>query len=254
MPARVFVALLSVLSLSCATRVSSSSDEGLALLRKLQEAVGGADRLASVRDYEETVLGETWDQQGTRMEVRKRVRWVRPNHIRIDQVGPGNTYVLYYDGTGGWEIMPDGRLLDLEGGELRFARGYLRGFFLTQLLADRDAAYAVSSPAPNVVRITDQENDGNATDLTLDPTTGLALKEAGVSLADPNRPTTTETLYADWVTVDGIKFRRRFSKIHAGVHVADATVEGIRINTGLDPAVLSRKPPDGKPVMERERR
>jgi len=231
------------------TAAPGASDDGLALLHKLQDAVGGGDRIAAVRDFEQTILGETWDQQGRKMEVRKRVRWIRPNHLRLDQVGPGNTFVLYYDGTGGWEILPDGRVLDLAGGELEFARHYLRGFVLTHLLADRDPTYVVSSPAPNVVRITDREDEASPTDFTLDPETGLPLKETGMSLADPDHPVSSETQYADWETVEGIKFTRRFSKFHAGVHVAEATVVGIRINSGLDPAVLSQKPADGKPVL-----
>src|SRR5215469_13859708 len=63
-----------------------------------------------------------------------------PNLLRLDQIGPRDTYVLYFDGglDSGWEILPDlknpekfrttGKPIELVGGELRFARGYLSGF------------------------------------------------------------------------------------------------------------------------------
>src|SRR2546430_11423342 len=39
--------------------------------------------------------------------------------LRLDQVGPGDTYVLFFDGTSGWEILPDKTVADLTGGEIR---------------------------------------------------------------------------------------------------------------------------------------
>jgi hypothetical protein len=53
----------------------------------------------------------------------KRVRFVRPNYLRIDQMGPGDSYVLYFDGSSGWEILPAKRVADLVGRELPFAQG-----------------------------------------------------------------------------------------------------------------------------------
>jgi hypothetical protein len=77
-------------------------------------------------------------------EVRKRTRWMRnPNLLRVDQIGPRDTYVLYFDGDSGtgWEMLPDlknndkfkttGEAIELIGGELKFAQNYLSGFDLT---------------------------------------------------------------------------------------------------------------------------
>src|SRR2546430_9904152 len=73
--------------------------------------------------------------------------------LRLDQVGPGDTYVLFFDGTSGWEILPDKTVADLTGGELQFAQDYLRGLN-SEWLADRDAQNVFASPAPNVITIT----------------------------------------------------------------------------------------------------
>lgn len=56
--------------------------------------------------------------------------------MRLDQVGPGDTYALWFDGQAGWEILPGKHLMDLAGGELEFARGYLTGFRLRVWLAE----------------------------------------------------------------------------------------------------------------------
>src|SRR5690349_3461071 len=77
-----------------------SSPEGLRLLHKMQHALGGAKRIAEVRDFEEVIRAEARDSTGAPLgEVRKRTRWVRtPNLLRVDQIGPRGTYVLYFDG------------------------------------------------------------------------------------------------------------------------------------------------------------
>jgi hypothetical protein len=136
------------------------------------------------------VLAESWNgNTGQSMgEVRKRTRWIRPNHLRIDQVGPGSTYVLYSDGTTGWEILPGTRqAVELTGGELEFARGMLRGLRLNMWIADRDPRYNITSPAPNVVRIA----DGDIThqlDITVDVLSSLPVKLGFTTLSDPAHP------------------------------------------------------------------
>jgi hypothetical protein len=120
-----------VLSITLALAVvcgPSLAQDGVRLLHKMQQALGGADKIAAIRDFDETVSAQTFNAQGapTGATVRKRLRWIRPNTLRLDQVGPGDTYVLYFDGTGGWEILPDKTYAVLAGSELRFAKNYLR--------------------------------------------------------------------------------------------------------------------------------
>ena len=61
----------------------------------MQATLGGAEKIAAIYDYEETVRAEALDIHGTRLgEVRKRTRWMRrPNLLGLDQVGPRGTYV-----------------------------------------------------------------------------------------------------------------------------------------------------------------
>src|SRR4029078_9106911 len=86
---------------------SASSQDGLPLFRRMKDALGGANRIAAIRDFEQEVRAESWNGNTGQSigEVRKRTRWIRPNYLRIDQVGPGSPSVLYCDGLRGWVVL-----------------------------------------------------------------------------------------------------------------------------------------------------
>jgi hypothetical protein len=248
---------------ACArTPASTSTPEGLRLLHHMQDALGGADRIAAIRDYEETVQARSWNPDGSPLgEVRKRTRWMRaPHAVRLDQIGPRDTYVLYYDGGAGsgWEILPDvnhpdplrttGESIALVGGELQFARNYLSGFPLNQWLADRVSGFTVTSPAPNVLRIS---HDGDARDFTLDSVTWLPKKSSGVSLANPDRPVPAELHYEAWTTVAGVRIPTRRINYLSGLKLGEITDAEIRVNVGLTSAQLAAVPSDFMPEVAR---
>ena len=237
-----------------------STREGLELLHKMQAALGGAERIAAIRDYEETVRAEAFRSNGTRLgEVRKRTRWMRSPHLlRLDQIGRRDTYVLYFDGgsSSGWEILPDlknpdpfktvGIASTLSGGELKFARNYLAGFPLNVWLADRSPGYTVTSPAPNVLRV---EHDGYATDVTLEPAGWLPVKTSGVSLANPDRPVAAEMRFEAWTEAGGVRFPTKRANYHNGVKLGEITEAVIHVNVGLTSRELAAKPPDFSPEI-----
>ena len=147
----------------------------------------------------------------------------KPGLIRLDQIGPRGTYVLYFDGSSGWELLPDlkspdrfkttGTPIELTGGELEFARGYLSGFELNLWLADQMPDNTVTAPKPNVLRI---EHGGKATDFTLDPATGRPVSSAGISLADSDGPVQAEMRYEEWRDVSGVRFPTHRVNYHSG--------------------------------------
>src|SRR5437762_13477628 len=181
------------------------SQDGLQLFHKMQQALGGADRIAAIRDFEQQVRAEAWDGNTGRPlgEVTKRTRWVRPNLLRVDQVGPGSTYVLYFDGAAGWELIPGTqRVVDVAGDELEFARGYVRDFKLRLWLVDRDPSYKITSPSPNVVRVSNG-NLADQIDIAVDPATFLPVKISKLTLSDPAHPVPGDEVIAEWETVQG---------------------------------------------------
>jgi hypothetical protein len=241
----VFVALSTFLF--C---LPSTAQNALQLFHKMQTSLGGAEKISSVRDFEESVRAQAWHNDGRFMgEVRKRTRWIRPNTLRLDQVGAEDTYVLYFDGTSGWEILPDKTVADLAGGELKFAQNYLRGLNLNLWLADHDPSKVITSSGPNVIVISTIGDSSQRTELTLDPLTFLPTKQTDISLADPNHPVANESRLEQWQATGGVKFPRRIIKFHGGAKVAEIITEQVKLNSGLKTSDLAVKPPDLKPVM-----
>jgi len=228
----------------------SFGQDALHLFHKMQGALGGAEKIAAVRDFEQSVRADAWDFGGNPMGVvRKRVRFVRPSYLRIDQVGQRDTYVLYFDGTSGWEILPDGTVADLKGDELNFARNYLYGLDLNVWLADRDPHYVIGSPGPNIITIMAKDNSFPGNEITLNPATFLPVKEKGMAHPDPNHPVSDETIFGQWQVVVGVKFPGLITKLHNGKKLAEITVEQTKLDGGLKAADLAIKPSDKKPVM-----
>jgi len=219
----------------------AAAQDGLQLLHKMQTAIGGSERIAAIHDYEESVQAQTWNNEGElNGEVLKRTRWITPNYLRLDQVGPDDTYVLYFDGKSGWEILPDKSVLPLVGGELKFAQKYLFGLRLKLWLADRDSRYLVESLAKNVIRISDKNDETNKLDITLDPVSSLPVKQMDGS---------TETRLEQWSAVQGVQFPHLLSMIKDGATVAVIHVNKIELDRDLKVDELGKKPQDLKPVM-----
>jgi hypothetical protein len=248
-PSRLrFAASVALLTLLLSS--PSPGQDGLQLFHKMQSALGGSERIASVRDFEQSVHADTWDNEGNPREVvRKRVRFIRPSYLRIDQVGPDNTYVLYFDGTSGWEILPGGTLADLAGGELKFAQTYLSGLNLVFWLSDRDSSKVITSPAPNVIVVSTKGDSSQTSEITLDPVTFLPIKQTGISYADPDHPVPQEVRLDRWEVYGGVKFPQRISNFHDGKKLAEITVEQTNLDHGIKASDLAIKPPDHKPVM-----
>lgn len=238
------VIYLSLLAVRC------HSQNGLELFHKMQTALGGAEKIASIRDFDECVRADTWDNEGKPHGiVHKRVRFVRPSYLRIDQVGPDDTYVLYFDGTSGWEILPDKTVADLTGGELHFAQAYLRGLN-SEWLADRDSQNVFTSSATNVITITTKNDASRKTEITLDPKTFLPVKRTLLSLPDPSHPVPSQTIvFEQWAAVHGLQFPLRRSNFHSGRKLAEITTEHLSLDIGIKPQVLGVKPEDFTPVM-----
>jgi hypothetical protein len=216
----------------------------------MRTALGGAEKIASVSNFEESVRADAWYSDGRPLgEVRKRTRWIRPNYLRLDQVGPTDTYVLYFDGTSGWEILPDKTVTRLAGGELKFAQNYLSGLNLNFWLADRDPSRVITSSGPNVVVVSTKGDSSQRTEMTLDPVTFLPVKETDISLSDPNHAVPSETRLEQWLAIDGVKFPQRITKFQSGRKLAEITLEQIKLNGGIKAGDLAIKPPDLKPVM-----
>jgi hypothetical protein len=82
---------------------ASSGQDALPLFHKMPPALGFAEKIASVSDFDELVHADSWFNDGTPHSgvVRRQVRFIRPHYLRLDHAGPGDTNVLSFDGSSG---------------------------------------------------------------------------------------------------------------------------------------------------------
>jgi len=140
------------------------------------------------------------------------------------------------------------QVAELTGGELEFARRYVDTFRLKIWIADRDSRFRITSPAANVVRISDGEIT-HQLDISLDAVSARPARIASITLSDPAHPIPSEEVTTDWETVEGIRFPRHWTVFRNGVRVAEAKDARSRVNRGLKIADLAAKPADLKPVF-----
>ena len=179
----------------------------------MQSALGGRDKIASVRDFEECIRGDGWSDNGKYQGVSyKRTRWITPETVRIDQAGLSN-YVLFFNGTSGWEILPDKGFAQLAGEELDFAQGYANGVDVRAWLGDRNPENVFTSPKRNVISVSRGKRDTlHKTEIILDPTTFLPKSESSIFLIDAKHPIATQTRqFEDWTEFQGVSFRAESS-------------------------------------------
>lgn len=223
-----------------------TEEQGMALLRRMQFALGGTERLVAVRDVDWTAAGKTWKAAGEPgPDATRRIRWIRPNILRKDQ-RVGDVIVSYFfDGERGWKFVPDAGLIDLKEKELEFVRGEANGFYPQKLLPDRDPGLRVTAVGTDTIRITKKEVE-RGTDIVVDLNSGLPLRTFGSprsGTATTNYGRVSQRLeFVEWQTVAAIKWPHKLRNFHDGAMLVELTTSAITINSGLDLVELSRKP------------
>ncbi|MBX9602956.1 MAG: hypothetical protein K2X35_18270 [Bryobacteraceae bacterium] len=167
-------------------------------------------------------------------------------HLPEDQRS-GNLFVIaFFDGTAGWEVVPDAGFLELKSRELEIVRKEARSFLLKLWLADRDPRYRIDSGGDGIIRITASDV---AVDIFVDPTSGLPVRRSGVNTSASGtvngsyQQVRQRTEVLEWRTVRGIRWPLRILNIHNGVKRAEIVMNAITINSGLDRNTLSDRAP-----------
>ena len=78
-----------------------------ALLARAQQAVGGADKLAAVKDSAEEASYQLESVAGGTL-VARTDRWIGPGYLRQDSSSPVGKISVYTDGSSGWIATPQG--------------------------------------------------------------------------------------------------------------------------------------------------
>ena len=215
----------------------ASVESGRRLLEKAQAAVGGAVRLASIKDlsYSADLSLQMGDNP---MKANQRTSIILPNYFRQEQQLPFGKIIVYSDGKTGWMSTPQGTN-PMPEPVVRQVRGELFRFLPSLLLSDRAQDRTVNDVGNGTVEIS---GGGENAKLQIDEATGLPRSLTYQSVGAGGPPQDATETYADWRDVDGIKVPYRVTVEQAGKKAADLTITEYRMNAGTKPEELSRKP------------
>jgi zinc protease len=212
---------------------AASLQHGKELLERAQRAMGGAEKIAGVKDRTESVEGM---MQG--MKVKQRNRFIEPGHIRQEIELPFGKITSYSDGKTGWLQSPQG-VMPMPAEVLKQAQGEMFRDLLHTMIADRDSSVQVNATGKNAVEISSQ--DGKSVKIEFDESTGLPTREI-YQEAGQNGPAEVVESYADWREAGGLKVPYKIQVQQGGKPLGDLTVQEYKFNTGMKPEELSQKP------------
>ena len=209
--------------------------KGKQLLARVQQAAGGVDKLAAVKDMIE--VGDLHLVNPAGMTIRRMDRWIAPEYFREDTTLPPGIVTIYGDGKTGWMASPRGKNM-LTGSQMQPIQEKLLRLYIPMLLSDRLPGRTVSLVADNTLEISDAQ--GNSLRLYVDGKTGLPAKIEYKSPGMGGSSTIDET-YDEFQDVDGIKLPKRMTIMQNGAKYADLTIESVKINSGLKVEDLRNK-------------
>jgi zinc protease len=216
----------------------ASQEKREALLARVQKAVGGADKLAAVKDMVEVAEYRVDAAMGG-ATMKRTDQWVAPSYFREDTQLPGGTIVVYADEKSGWMSGPQGSG-PLPAAQWKAVREKLLRLYFPMLLSDRLRGRQVTWGGEDILDISD--GSGNGVRLFVDPKTSLPAK---VTYASPQMgapEATVEESYERFEEVSGVKVPQHITITQNGRKFADVTVKSLQVNTGLKPDALNKKP------------
>lgn len=212
-----------------------SAKRGKAVLERMQESLGGADKLAGVKDlqYHAQVAIET---PGAVMKVKQTNSYLAPSSLRQDIELPFGKQSVYFDGTGGWLASIQG-MQALNPAVVKQVRGEIFRQIVNLALSDRDSNRTINDEGNGGLRIFSTQ--GEEVQLQLDEKTSLP---SNITYAQDGGQGTVVQEYSDWRAVDGIKLPFQWVVTQGGKKFATVTVDDYKINSGLTQEVMSKKP------------
>ena len=218
-------------------KAPADSGQGLALLKKAQQAMGGRPRLAAIKDFESSA--DLKFQMGATMApAKQQSRRIFPDVLRQDQELPFGNVVVFSDGKAGWMKSPQGTMA-LPPPVLQQVRQEMFRNLIGLMLSDTAAGRSVTAVDASAVEIADGPDKVK---VTFDTATGLPLKLTYMSTAMAGAPAEVVETYSAWKTVNEVMLPFEYVIDQAGRRFAEAKVAAYRLNSGLKLEDLSKKP------------
>jgi zinc protease len=217
---------------------SATLAHGRELLQRAQQAMGGAEKIAAIKDETETAEMLMNPAAGGGMKVKQLNRYILSGQFRTDQELPFGKVIVYSDGKTGWLISPQGPA-PMPPAVMQQTQGEMFRNLLHIVLADRDPSLKVNAEGPQVVEIS--ASDGLSVRIEMDPGSGLPAREIWRETAG-GQSASVEESFSDWREVGGVKVPFKVRIMQDGKEASVRTVQDYKINTGLKPEDLSKRP------------
>lgn len=221
-----------------AESTAATREKGGQILARAREAAGGTARIEAVTDYTETADFQLGESAGG-MQVKQTERWLAPGYFRQESVLPAGRIAVYSDGKSGWISTPQGSGA-LAGPQLQQVQGDLFRIYFRLLLSDRIPGRTVDALDDNTVEISGAA--GESAQASFDPATGLLRAVRYQSVTQQGPPAQVEDSVSDFREVGGVKVPHKIAIAQGGARFADVAVTDLKINTGLKPEELAKRP------------
>jgi hypothetical protein len=217
--------------------------KGKELLQRVQQALGGADKLAAVKDLQYHADLEV-SGPGPSMKVKQTDSFIAPSTVRQDNELPFLKQSVYSDGASGWLSGMQGAQ-NLTPPVLKQIRGEAFRQLAGLAMSDRDADRTVNYAGEGVIEISSK--DGESVRLSVDEKTGIPAKLA-YQQSPGEGGSAVEEVFSDWRDVNGIRLPFQWTVMQGGKKFAGVTVQDYKINSGLTPEALGQKPVSTAPL------
>jgi len=217
---------------------AASLTRGKQLLQKAQLAMGGAEKLAAVKDATHT-LELALEPAAGGFKVKQVSMYLAPGQLRQEQELPFGKVIVYSDGKTGWLSTPQG-VQSMPAEVLKQVQGAIFREPTALMLSDRDASRTVNAVGDDAIEISTV--DGLRVRIEFDPATSLPGRELYTEPGQNGAPAQTTDIFSDWREVAGIKLPFKEIQQENGMKMLEMTVSEHKFNSGLTAAEVSKRP------------
>lgn len=240
----VFIAVFCGLNLnpiSAQDKQSPQIEDAKRILDKSVLAMGGRERLLSIKD---TVVSSQLTIIPLNITVT-RTTYVKENKIRLETKAMGTTTIMAFNGKTGWIItpqtisavdLPQPLLAELKGAAMtNEAMLNPEKLGLTVTLEGRK-----SIEGKEYIVLVQTKKDGFASTVYLDPDTYLTYKTVSMALNDSLQKVETETIFSEYRDVEGTKLPFSMKIIQNHKDYAGISISEYKYNTNPQDSLFEK--------------
>ena len=222
-----------------AENTPTSLAKGIELLKRGQQAMGGPEKLAGVKDFVFTADAEMQAGPQGVMKVKQKNMWLAPSGFRQEQELPFGKIIAVYDGQSGFIVSPQGTMA-MAGPVIAQVQGELFRILFTLMLSDRNPARKVNYVGAGQIEIS--SSDGKLAKLEFDEFSAVLKKIAYAGEQGAAGPQNVEETLSDWREAGGVKVPYQTVITQGGNKLAEVKVRDYKINSGITLQEVIAKP------------